>query len=61
MKRLLSGVSLLHYHRVCTIIQTQIIHRDLKPDNLLLLEPNNVDTLTIADFGLATYTNVEKF
>ncbi|CAD8103813.1 unnamed protein product [Paramecium primaurelia] len=53
MKRLLSGVSLLHFH--------QIIHRDLKPDNLLLLEPNNVETLTIADFGLATYSNVEKY
>ncbi|CAD8202786.1 unnamed protein product [Paramecium pentaurelia] len=53
MKRLLSGVSLLHCH--------QIIHRDLKPDNLLLLEPNNVETLTIADFGLATYSNVEKY
>ncbi|CAD8209424.1 unnamed protein product [Paramecium octaurelia] len=53
MRRLFSGVSLLHCHR--------IIHRDLKPDNLLLLEPNNVDTLAIADFGLATYSNVEKY
>ncbi|CAK91001.1 unnamed protein product (macronuclear) [Paramecium tetraurelia] len=37
------------------------MHRDLKPENLLLLEPNKVETLTIADFGLATYTNVEKY
>ncbi|CAD8128105.1 unnamed protein product [Paramecium sonneborni] len=53
MKRLLSGVSILHSH--------QIIHRDLKPDNLLFLEPNNVESLAIADFGLATYSNVEKY
>ena len=29
------------------------MHRDLKPENLLLAEPNNLDSIRIADFGLA--------
>ena len=33
--------------------QRGIVHRDLKPENLLLSEPNNLDSIRIADFGLA--------
>lgn len=33
--------------------QRGIVHRDLKPENLLLAEPNNLDSIRIADFGLA--------
>lgn len=30
-----------------------IIHRDLKLENLVLLEPNKVETVKLIDFGLA--------
>ena len=33
--------------------QRGIVHRDLKPENLLLGEPTNLDSIRIADFGLA--------
>lgn len=33
--------------------QRGIVHRDLKPENLLLSEQNNLDSIRIADFGLA--------
>jgi calcium-dependent protein kinase len=31
-----------------------IVHRDLKPENLLLSQPNNPDSLKVADFGTST-------
>jgi calcium-dependent protein kinase len=31
-----------------------IVHRDLKPENLLLSEPNNPNSLKVADFGTST-------
>ena len=30
-----------------------LMHRDLKPDNLLFMVKDDVNTLKIADFGLA--------
>lgn len=30
-----------------------IVHRDLKPENILLAERDNLDSIRIADFGLA--------
>ena len=53
MYRILTGVKLLH--------KIGVIHRDLKPDNLLFFEQNNFNSLVIADFGLATYQNVEFY
>lgn len=44
-KRLLNGLVFLHEHGC--------VHRDLKLENLLLKEPGNLDTVTIADFGFA--------
>ncbi len=36
------------------------MHRDLKPENLLLKSKENTDyDLVVADFGLATFTNVK--
>lgn len=37
------------------------MHRDLKPDNIMFKEPDSYDSLTIVDFGLSTFTNVEKY
>ncbi|CAK89787.1 unnamed protein product (macronuclear) [Paramecium tetraurelia] len=45
MYQILSG---LHY-----IHSKQIMHRDLKPENILFREKGNLNTLTIADFGLS--------
>ena len=41
--------------------EQQIIHRDLKPENIVFEENYNLESLKIADFGLATFTNVEKY
>ncbi|CAD8176978.1 unnamed protein product [Paramecium octaurelia] len=38
---------------LCYLNFLNIIHRDLKLENLVLLEPNNVETVKIIDFGLA--------
>ena len=37
------------------------MHRDLKPENIMLLKKGDLNTLKIVDFGLATYTDVDKF
>jgi calcium/calmodulin-dependent protein kinase I len=34
-----------------------IIHRDLKLENLVLQEPNKIETIKLIDFGLAIPTN----
>ena len=39
----------------------QIIHRDLKPENIIFLQSNHLQSLKIADFGLATFTYAEKY
>ena len=40
--------------------QRGIVHRDLKPENLLLGEPNNLDSIRIADFGLANELDISN-
>lgn len=38
-----------------------IIHRDIKPENIVLEKSNNLTTLKLVDFGLATYYNLKKY
>jgi calcium-dependent protein kinase len=38
-----------------------IMHRDIKPENIVLEKSNNLTTLKIVDFGLATYTSLKKY
>ncbi|CAD8080710.1 unnamed protein product [Paramecium primaurelia] len=45
MYQILSGLQYIHSKR--------IMHRDLKPENILFREKGNLNTLTIADFGLS--------
>jgi len=35
------------------------MHRDLKPENIMFKAENNINTLKIVDFGLATSTTVD--
>lgn len=37
-----------------------LIHRDLKPDNIMLAKKNEKVFAKIFDFGLATFSDVEK-
>ena len=37
-----------------------IMHRDIKPENIVLEKINNLTTLKIVDFGLATYSTLKK-
>ncbi|CAD8144345.1 unnamed protein product [Paramecium octaurelia] len=53
MHALLSGIEHMH--------QKNIMHRDIKPENIVLQKNNNLTTLKIVDFGLATYTTLKKF
>ena len=36
-----------------------VMHRDLKPENILFKLPNQLDSLKIVDFGLATSRDVD--
>ena len=45
MGQLLEGLVYMH--------SFDLMHRDLKPENILFLEKDNLNTLKIADFGLA--------
>ena len=36
------------------------MHRDLKPENIIFNDSNGSQNIKIIDFGLSTYTNVEK-
>lgn len=47
MKILLSTVNYLH--------KQGIFHRDLKGENIVLAEKNNLNSLKLIDFALATY------
>ena len=37
------------------------MHRDIKPSNIVFKDKNDLRSLKIVDFGLATPTNVKKF
>jgi serine/threonine protein kinase len=50
MKGILQGLEAMH--------NKNIMHRDLKPENILLRKEGDFDCV-IADFGLATDTNVD--
>lgn len=45
MSQLLEGLAYMH--------SFELMHRDLKPENILFLEKDNLNSLKIADFGLA--------
>jgi serine/threonine protein kinase len=47
-------VALEYMHR------RKIMHRDIKPENIGFLEKNKLFNLKIIDFGLATFTDVDK-
>jgi serine/threonine protein kinase len=38
----------------------KIMHRDLKPENIIFIKPNSYE-VSIADFGLATRADLEKY
>lgn len=46
MKGLLEGLNSLH--------SMNIVHRDIKPDNIMFKKKNDITSLKICDFGLAT-------
>lgn len=50
MRNLLEALAHIH--------ENGIMHRDLKPENILLREENNIADIVIADFGLASLTNL---
>ena len=56
-KCILKGIKYLH--------SLNIMHRDIKPENILFRSKsfsNNTDTqVVLADFGLATFNNVERY
>lgn len=50
MKGLLSAVEHVH--------QKNFVHRDLKPDNVLLGDPEKLDSVKLADFGLSAQIKI---
>lgn len=38
-----------------------IMHRDLKPENIMFKETNDLSSLRIVDFGLATRTTAQTY
>ncbi|CAK75077.1 unnamed protein product (macronuclear) [Paramecium tetraurelia] len=49
MKGLLNGLAYIH--------EKGLMHRDLKLENILFRQPDNFNSVVIADFGLATYVD----
>ena len=49
MKHLLSALAYMH--------SKGIMHRDLKPENILFQHKDNLNSLKLADFGLAAFVN----
>lgn len=37
------------------------MHRDIKLENILFKKPNQIESVCLADFGLATYVNEEVY
>lgn len=52
MKSILKGVAAMH--------DKKIMHRDIKPENILFRFQNSFQCV-IADFGLATYYDIEEY
>ena len=54
-KSILEGLVYLH--------EKNIMHRDIKPENILFRSnnQNNKDQIVLADFGLATFSNIEEY
>lgn len=50
MRNFLEALAHIHINR--------IMHRDLKPENILLRDENDISEIVIADFGLASYTDL---
>ncbi|CAD8205965.1 unnamed protein product [Paramecium octaurelia] len=53
MKGLLEGLAHMH--------SKNIMHRDLKLENILFKEQNDINSVVIADFGLATFVNLPVY
>jgi serine/threonine protein kinase len=43
-----------HIHKL------KIMHRDLKPENILIFNENDTKNVAIADFGLASFCNIDE-
>lgn len=53
MRQLLDGIDDDHMIGLSYMHSFDLMHRDLKPENILFLSKDDLNTLKIADFGLA--------
>ncbi|CAD8146773.1 unnamed protein product [Paramecium octaurelia] len=49
------------FEALIKLSELEIIHRDIKPQNLVLAEEDDFNSLTIIDFGFATFTNINRY